>query len=67
MAVKFLTNRGYREIGYKEDYACTIEIIGYDYDSSEKVVYTLYEAYPTQIGAVSNGMGAKRYDNSNSY
>ena len=49
------SNRGYREIGYKEDYACTIEIIGYDYDSSEKVVYTLYEAYPTQIGAVSMG------------
>ena len=48
-------NRGYREIGYKEDYARTIEIIGYDYDSSEKVVYTLYEAYPTQIGAVSMG------------
>ena len=47
--------RGYREIGYKEDYACTIEIIGYDYDSSEKVVYTLYEAYPTQIGAVQMG------------
>jgi hypothetical protein len=47
--------RGYREIGYKEYYACTIEIIGYDYDSSEKVVYTLYEAYPTQIGAVQTG------------
>jgi len=47
--------RGYREIGYKEHYACTIEIIGYDYDSSEKVVYKLYEAYPTQIGAVQMG------------
>jgi len=48
-------NRGYREIGYKDHYATTIEIIGYDYDSQEKVTYTLYEAYPTQIGAVQMG------------
>jgi hypothetical protein len=48
-------NRGYREIGYKEDYSCYIEIIGYDHDSQEKVSYTLYEAYPTQIGAVQMG------------
>ena len=48
-------SRGYREIGYKEDYACTIEIIGYDHDSRETVTYTLFEAYPTQIGAVSMG------------
>lgn len=48
-------SRGYREIGYKEDYACTIEIIGYDHDSRETVTYTLFEAYPTQIGAVAMG------------
>ena len=48
-------NRGYRQIGYKEDYACTIEIIGYDQDNSEKIVYNLSEAYPTQIGAVAMG------------
>lgn len=49
------SNRGYREVAYKEDYACTIEIIGYDYDSQKKITYTLYEAYPTQIGAVQMG------------
>jgi len=48
-------NRAYREIGYKEDYASTIEIIGYDYDSSEKITYTLYDAFPTQVGAVQMG------------
>ena len=48
-------NRAYREIGYKEDYATTIEIIGYDYDAAERITYTFYEAFPTQVGAVQMG------------
>ena len=50
-----ISNRALREIAYKEDYACYIEIIGYDHDSQEKVTYTLFEAFPTQIGAVQMG------------
>jgi len=48
-------NRAYREIGYKEDYATTIEIIGYDYDAAERITYTLYDAFPTQVGAAQMG------------
>lgn len=48
-------NRAYRELGYKEDYSTTIEIIGYDYDSAERITYTFYEAFPTQVGAVQMG------------
>jgi len=48
-------NRAYREVAYKEDYATTLEIIGYDYSSSQKVTYTLYNAFPTQIGTVQTG------------
>tara|TARA_R110000823_G_scaffold315320_1_gene446594 strand:- start:746 stop:1504 length:759 start_codon:yes stop_codon:yes gene_type:complete len=48
-------NRASREIAYKEDYVSYVEIIGYDQDSQEKVTYTLFEAFPTQIGAVQMG------------
>lgn len=48
-------NRAYREIGYKEDYAATIEVIGYDYDASEKITYTFYEAFPIQVGNIQMG------------
>jgi len=48
-------NRGYRELGYKDDYSTTIEIIGYDYSSEEKITYKLYEAFPTQIAAAQMG------------
>lgn len=49
--------RGYREIGYKEDYQTTINLKGFAQNGSdlEIVEYKFFEAYPTQIGAISMG------------
>ena len=60
------SNRGFREIGYKEDYATTLTLKCYDVygnpsdtpttnDQVDKISYVLKDAYPTQIGAVQMG------------
>jgi hypothetical protein len=59
-------NRSFREIGYKEDYQTTLAIKCYDVygtpsntpttnDQVDKITYMLYNAYPTQVGAVQVG------------
>ena len=49
--------RGYREIGFQEDYARTIFIKGFSNNGNvtETIQYTLYNAYPIQLGSVQTG------------
>lgn len=47
--------RAFREIGYKQDYATTVEFIGYDEAGNSKITYKFMDAYPTQVGAMTFG------------
>jgi len=47
------SGKGLFEVGYKEDYACEIEIYCLDVRQKNIITYHLYEAFPMQIGDVT--------------
>ncbi len=41
------------EVNYSTNYTCTIEIATYDHIGQEIITYTLYEAFPIQMGDIT--------------
>lgn len=49
------SGRAWREIAYKEDYQCTIELAGFNVAGTETMTYKFYNAFPVTLGEVALG------------